>query len=203
MNKNSVDHFKHKSKSWDMSSMRVKNAKSIAGLIVKNIDFKEDMEVMDLGAGTGLLSYFIAPQVAKIIAVDNSPSMLEEFKNKASEFDSETEILAADISKDGLGRTFDGIISSMTIHHVEDTKALFSKLYAMLNDNGFIAIADLDTEDGSFHSDNTGVFHYGFEREILENIAKEAGFKEIKFDLASTINKPHATFTVFLMTAIK
>ena len=203
MNKNSVDHFKHKSKSWDMSSMRVKNAKSIAGLIVKNIDFKEDMEVMDLGAGTGLLSYFIAPQVAKIIAVDNSPSMLEEFKNKASEFDSETEILAADISKDDLGRTFDGIISSMTIHHVEDTKALFSKLYAMLNDNGFIAIADLDTEDGSFHSDNTGVFHYGFEREILENIAKEAGFKEIKFDLASTINKPHATFTVFLMTAIK
>ena len=203
MNKNGVDHFKHKSKSWDMSSMRVKNAKSIADLIVKNIDFKEDMEVIDLGAGTGLLSYFIAPHVAKIIAVDNSPSMLEEFKNKASEFDSETEIIAADISKDDLGRTFDGIISSMTIHHVEDTKALFSKLYDMLNDNGFIAIADLDTEDGSFHSDNAGVFHYGFDRKMLENIAKEVGFKKIKFDLASTINKPHATFTVFLMTAIK
>ena len=203
MNGNTVDYFKNKSKSWDMSSMRVQNAKSIADLIVKNIEFREDMEVMDLGAGTGLLSYFISPHVAKIIAVDNSPSMLEEFKNKASEFDSETEILAADISKDDLGRTFDGIISSMTIHHVEDTKALLSKLYAMLNENGFIAIADLDTEDGSFHSDNAGVFHYGFERKLLEDIAKEVGFKEIQFDLASTINKPHATFTVFLMTAVK
>jgi cyclopropane fatty-acyl-phospholipid synthase-like methyltransferase len=203
MNENSVDHFKNKSKSWDMSSMRVQNAKSIADLIVKNIKFNETMEVMDLGAGTGLLSYFIAPYVAKIIAVDNSPSMLEEFKNKASEFDSETEIMAADISTDDLGRTFDGIISSMTIHHVEDTKALFSKLYALLNDNGFIAIADLDTEDGSFHSDNAGVFHYGFDRKILETIAKEVGFKEITFDLASTINKPQATFTVFLMTAVK
>ena len=203
MNKNSVDHFKHKSKSWDMSSMRVQNAKSISDLIVKNINFRPTMEVMDLGAGTGLLSYFIAPHVAKIVAVDNSPSMLEEFKNKASEFDSETEILAADISKDDLERTFDGIISSMTIHHVEDTKALFSKLYTMLNDTGFIAIADLDTEDGSFHSDNAGVFHYGFDREMLEAIAKEVGFKEITFNLASTINKPQAIFTVFLMTAIK
>jgi cyclopropane fatty-acyl-phospholipid synthase-like methyltransferase len=203
MNKNSVDHFKHKSKSWDMSSMRVQNAKSISDLIVKNINFKPTMEVMDLGAGTGLLSYLIAPHVAKIIAVDNSPSMLEEFKNKASEFESETEILAVDISKDDLERTFDGIISSMTIHHVKDTKALFLKLYTMLNDTGFIAIADLDTEDGSFHSDNAGVFHYGFDREMLETIAKEVGFKEITFDLASTINKPKATFTVFLMTAIK
>ena len=203
MDKTNTDHFKNKSKSWDMSSMRVQNAKSIADLILKNIVFSDTMEVMDLGAGTGLLSYFIAPHVSKIVAVDNSPSMLNEFKNKASEFDSETEIIEADISKDDLNRTFDGIISSMTIHHVEDTKALFSKLYAMLNENGFIAIADLDTEDGSFHSDNAGVFHYGFDRKMLENIAKEVGFKNIRFDLASTINKPQATFTVFLMTASK
>ena len=203
MNKNSVDHFKHKSKSWDMSSMRVKNAKSIADLIVKNIDFHDSMEVMDLGAGTGLLSYFVSPHVDKIIAVDNSPSMLEEFKSKASEFDSHIEVIEADISEKELNRKFDGIISSMTIHHVEDTKVLFSKLYNMLNDDGFIAIADLDSEDGSFHSDNAGVHHHGFDRNELEKIAKEVGFKNIKFDLASTIDKPHCTFTVFLMTAVK
>ena len=203
MKEKQIDHFAHKSKSWDMSSMRVQNAKSIADLIVKNIDFKDEMEVMDLGAGTGLLSYFIAPHVSKIVAIDNSPSMLNEFKSKASEFDSETEVIEADISNDELNRTFDGIISSMTIHHVEDIKALFSKLYAMLNENGFIAIADLDSEDGTFHSDNAGVFHHGFDRNILESVATEIGFKHIKFDLASTINKPHNTFTVFLMTATK
>jgi len=203
MKENRVDHFKHKSKSWDMSSMRVKNAKSIADLIVKNINFNDTMAIMDLGAGTGLLSYFIAPHVSKIIAVDNSPSMLEEFKSKASEFDSQTEVIEADISEEDINRNFDGIISSMTIHHVEETKALFSKLYSMLNENGFIAIADLDSEDGSFHSDNTGVHHHGFDRNELEKLAREVGFKDIKFDLASTIDKPHCTFTVFLMTAVK
>jgi len=198
-----IDHFAHKSKSWDMNSKRVQNAKGIADLIVKNIKLDESMELMDFGAGTGLLSYFVSPHVSKISAVDNSPSMLLEFKNKCDEFSCETEIIEKDLSTDMLDRKFDGIISSMTIHHLEDTKALFFKLYTMLNDGGFIAIADLDTEDGSFHSDNAGVFHHGFEREKLEKQAKDVGFKEIGFELASTINKPHREFTVFLMTGLK
>ena len=130
--------------------------------------------------------------------------MLLEFTKKCDEFGCETEVVEKDLSVDTLDRKFDGIISSMTIHHVEDQKALFSKFYDMLNEGGFIAIADLDdSEDGSFHSDNTGVFHHGFNREALEKVAKEAGFKDIRFDLANTISKPHREFTVFLMTAVK
>jgi cyclopropane fatty-acyl-phospholipid synthase-like methyltransferase len=197
------DLFAHKSKSWDMNSRRVKNAQSIAKIILKNIKLDKEMEIMDLGAGTGLLSFFIAPFVKKVIAVDNSPSMLKEFQNKCDEFQCETEVVEKDLSVDTLDRTFDGIISSMTIHHLEDILALFRKLYAMLDDGGFIAIADLDTEDGSFHSDNTGVFHHGFDREALQVIAEEAGFRDVKFDTASTISKPHRDFTVFLMTAWK
>jgi cyclopropane fatty-acyl-phospholipid synthase-like methyltransferase len=200
---NNVDHFAHKSKSWDMNSKRVQNAKGIADLIVKNINLNNTMELMDFGAGTGLLGYCVAPHVAKIVAVDNSPSMLMEFKNKCDDFSCVTEVIEKDLSTETIDRNFDGIISSMTIHHLEDLSALFAKFYNMLDDNGFIAIADLDLEDGSFHSDNTGVFHHGFDRELLENIALEAGFKDIKFDLASTINKPHCEFTVFLMTGVK
>ena len=200
---NREDLFAHKSKSWDMNSKRVLNAKSIAKLIVNNIELKKNMVLMDFGAGTGLLSYFVAPFVQKITAVDNSPSMLLEFENKCSEFVCETEVIAKDLSTETLERKFDGIISSMTIHHLKDTLALFHKFYAMLEDGGFIALADLDSEDGSFHSDNTGVFHHGFDREALKVIAQEAGFKNISFDTASTIVKPQREFTVFLMTAEK
>jgi cyclopropane fatty-acyl-phospholipid synthase-like methyltransferase len=201
--KTDKDLFAHKSKSWDMNSRRVKNAKSIAELIVKNIKLDKNMEIMDFGAGTGLLSYFIAPYVKKITAVDNSPSMLLEFHSKCDEFSCETEVIEKDLSSDILERKFDGIISSMTVHHIEDIIALFSKFYSMLNDGAFIAIADLDKEDGSFHSDNTGVFHHGFDREVLEVIAEEVGFKEISFATASVISKPHREFTVFLMTAMR
>ena len=196
-----VDHFAHKSKSWDLNSNRVQNAKSIAELIVDNVALSSTMKLMDFGAGTGLLSYFVAPHVNTIVAVDNSPSMLEKFKEKSIEFACKTEVLELDLSQQSINRTFDGIISSMTIHHLKDTKALFQKLYNMLNKDGFIAIADLDSENGTFHSDNTGVFHFGFERKELKAIAKEVGFKEIRFQLASTIKKPHHEFTLFLMLA--
>jgi cyclopropane fatty-acyl-phospholipid synthase-like methyltransferase len=199
----SKDLFAPKSKSWDMNSKRVKNERSIDELIVKNIKLKPTMEVMDFGAGTGLLSFFVAQKVSKIVAVDNSPSMLEEFKKKSHEFASQTEVLELDLSVSSTDRKFDGIISSMTIHHLEDTKTLFSKFYEMLNEDGFIAIADLDTENGSFHSDNTGVFHYGFDREILGEIAEEVGFKNIQFETASIIEKPQCDFSVFLLTAQK
>ena len=198
-----TDHFEHKSKSWDMNSKRVQNAKGIAEHIIQNITLDANMKIMDFGAGTGLLSYFIAPHVHTIVAVDNSPSMLEKFREKSSEFECQTEVLELDLSQTDIDEQYDGIISSMTIHHLEDTKALFQKFYSMLPENGFIALADLDSEDGSFHSDNAGVFHYGFERETLKGIAQEVGFKNIRFELASTINKPHATFTVFLLLAEK
>lgn len=200
---NTKDHFAHKSKSWDMSSKRVKNAKAIASSILNNINLNREMEVMDFGAGTGLLSYFVAPKVGTIVAVDSSPSMLEQFKEKSPEFACKTEIIQKDLSRESIDRVFDGVISSMTIHHVEDTTALFSKFYTMLKPGGFIAIADLDSEDGTFHSEDTGVHHHGFEREILNNIAKNTGFSEINFDTVSIIKKPHREFPVFLMTAVK
>jgi cyclopropane fatty-acyl-phospholipid synthase-like methyltransferase len=200
---NKKDLFENKSKSWDMNSKRVQNAKDISEKIVKNIKLDKSMEIMDFGAGTGLLSYFISHKVAKVVAIDNSLSMLEKFHSKADDFFCETEILEKDLSVDILDRKFDGIISSMTIHHLKDTFTLLKKMYNMLENDGFIAIADLDSEDGSFHSDTNGVFHYGFDRESLESIAKEVGFKEIKFELVSTIRKSQAEFTVFLMTAFR
>jgi len=197
------DYFAHKSKSWDMNSRRVKNAKNIAKLISKNINLSKDMIVMDLGAGTGLLSFFISPFVKKIVAIDNSPSMLKEFISKSDEFISQTEAIETDIMKYQPDFNYNLIVSSMTIHHIKDIPALFSKLYDLLDAGGYIAIADLDSEDGTFHSEDTGVCHLGFDRDWIVDIANKAGFQDIKIQTASIINKPHKDFSVFLLTASK
>jgi len=197
------DLFAHKSKSWDMSSRRVKNAEAIAETIVTHLPLTPQMHLLDLGAGTGLLSFFLAQKVGKITALDNSPSMLEVFAQKRDEFACKTDQLEGDVMQLELPQAYDGIVSSMTIHHIEDIPALLQKLYGMLKPGGFIALADLELEDGSFHSDNNGVFHYGFDTEKLADIAKDAGFGDVAIHHASTIQKPHRDFGVFLLTAKK
>ena len=111
--------------------------------------------------------------------------------------------LNQDILAYPLEETFDGVVSSMTLHHIENLELFFETMYKNLNVGGFIAIADLELEDGSFHSDNTGVFHFGFEKEALCKIVEHSNFKNIKFENINTINKPQRDYGVFLLSASK
>ncbi len=197
------DFFKHKANSYEKNSNRVRNVRNIADAIGKEITFNKSMEIMDFGSGTGLLLENFAPLVNKITAIDMSPSMNQELNNKKDILDCQLEILEIDLSKTKLNKSFDGIISSMTLHHIENIKELFIDFYNMLNSDGIIALADLDIEDGSFHKENTGVHHFGFEADYLIKTAKEAGFKNLKIQPVSIVLKPYGEYPVFLLTGNK
>ena len=195
------DFFKNKAPSYDQVNHRVTNVANIADSMLNHIHFESDMSIMDFGSGTGLLLARIAPVVARICAVDISKSMNEQLAKKQASLSCELEIIEIDLSKSSLDRKFDGIISSMTMHHVDDIKTMFDKFHAMLTNGGFIAIADLEPEDGSFHSEDTGVFHCGFEREQLLNVVKNSGFNNIEITTVSIVHKPQGDYPVFLLTA--
>ena len=194
------DHFEKKADGWDTGNIRVDGAAKIATAINNKINLTSDMEIMDFGVGTGLLGFEIAKSVKKVYGVDTSETMLEKLREKNTP-ELSLEVYHQDITKEPIEREFDGIVSSMTLHHIEDLKAFFNIIYNNLGENGFIAIADLETEDGTFHSDNTGVYHFGFEENQLCKIVEEAGFKDILFENINTINKPNRDFGVFLLTA--
>ncbi|MGH1441050.1 MAG: class I SAM-dependent DNA methyltransferase [Cellvibrionaceae bacterium] len=197
------DHFKQKAQAYDKNKNRVNNVSNIARVMTQAIEFKPDMHIMDFGSGTGLLLERIAPFVKRITAVDISSSMNEQLRAKATSLDCELEIIEQDLTQTEFERTFDGIISSMTLHHVRDIESLFNKLYSLLNSKGVVALADLDKEDGSFHTEDTGVFHFGFDREALCDTARKAGFKNIHIESASIVHKPQGDYPVFLFTAEK
>lgn len=197
------DYFEHKADSYDQVKDRVTNVENIANSILNNVKLDETMEIMDFGSGTGLLLERIASFVEKITAIDISKSMNKQLNRKREDLECELEILEMDLSKSKLDRKFDGIISSMTMHHVDDISAMFDKFYSMLNDGGVIAIADLDIEDGAFHTEDTGVFHFGFDRKNISNSAMESGFRDVKVISASVMQKPHGNYPVFLLTGNK
>jgi predicted TPR repeat methyltransferase len=158
------------------------------------------MQVIDFGTGTGLLGFDIATSVKKVHGVDTSLKMLEKLEEKNTQQLS-IKPYHQDIIKKPLMQKFDGLISSMTLHHIENLEEFFTTIHNTLTQDGFIAIADLQTEDGTFHSDNTGVFHFGFDAVELCKVAENCGFKDIKFENINTIKKLQRDFGVFLLTA--
>ena len=197
-----ADLFKEKSKSWDKGNVQVNTAKIISLAIKNRVSLNKNMQIIDFGVGTGLLGFDIAQDVAQVHGVDISKSMLEKLDIKNTE---ELNIITynQDIIKKPLSLTFDGLISSMTLHHVENLKEFFNTIYKNIKKDGFISIADLEKEDGTFHSDNTGVFHFGFNKNELVGIVKNAGFKDVVFENINTIKKPKKDFGVFLLSAKK
>ena len=194
------DHFANKADNWDKGDIRKSTPFAIAEAIKKRFELNKDMEIMDFGVGTGLLGFEIAKEVKKVFGVDMSLSMLKKLEEKNTP-ELSIEAICQDIVKVPLTQKFDGIISSMTLHHVEDLEAFFVSIKKNLIDTGFLAIADLEKEDGTFHSDNEGVYHFGFQKEELCRIVEACGFKNIVFENITTINKPQRNFGVFLLTA--
>jgi len=198
-----IDRFAEKAGSYEQNPSRVENVSNIGSLIVRVIDLKRSMHIMDFGSGTGLLLENIAPHVGKVTAIDVSGAMNRQLREKMPRLECEVDILELDLTTSSIDRQFDGIVSSMTMHHIEHISAMFRKFYAMTKAGGFIAISDLDAEDGSFHTEDTGVFHHGFDRAEFANAAIDAGFTSVCTCSASVVHKPQGDFGVFLLTAIR
>lgn len=198
--------FDREAGNWD-TPPRVRLANDIAAAVIQRVHLDREMDVLDLGCGTGLLSLQLAPLVRSVTGVDSSKGMLEVLQGKAERagLDNVTG-LAADLDEDkSVAGRYHLVVSSMTLHHIQDVPRLLGRLRRSLHPGGYIALADLDKEDGGFHSDNTGVFHFGFDREELGRHFREAGFSDVGAATAAQMTKPAAnggerTFSIFLMT---
>jgi len=198
-----IDRFAHKASSYEQDQSHIDTVDDIANSIFNVIKLESYMHIIDFGSGTGLLLERVAPHVGRITAVDISGSMNAQLRAKQDELGCALEIIETDLEKSDLNGVVDGIISSMTMHHIQNVEAMFGKFYSMVKPGGFLAISDLDLEDGSFHTEDTGVYHLGFDREEFAKAATAAGFRMVQVSSASVVHKPQGKFPVFLLTAIR
>ncbi len=202
--------FDKEAAQWDANPGRVKLANEVADAIIREAVPSCDMDVLDFGCGTGLVTLRLQPLVRNITGVDSSSGMLGVLEGKIRTQglkNIKTQIV--DFEKGGRveGR-FHLLVSSMTLHHVPDTAGLFIQWHALLLPGGLICFADLDAEDGSFHGDNTGVFHQGFDRDHLKKLLLAAGFRDVRDTTATTMirdveGKGKKEFPVFLILGKK
>lgn len=192
---------------WDANPSRVALAKGVVSAIQKAVPLRADMNVLDFGAGTGLVTLGLLPSIGSLTALDASPEMLRVLEGKLNALGvGNVRTLCCDITTTPLASAqFDLVVSSMALHHVSDVRLAFQRLRPCLRTGGWIALADLDTEDGTFHTDATGVYHNGLDREQVGRWLRQAGFKDTVTGDAYRIVRPSANgqareYPVFLVT---
>lgn len=117
--------------------------KNTTKFIVSNIE--EPKRVLDLGAGTGLLSYFWYRHfpASEYVLVDIADDMLNVARQRFAGIDN-VSYLAADYSREIPPQDFDVIVSALSIHHLEnrDKETLFERIYDKLPEGGLFVNYD-------------------------------------------------------------
>jgi ubiquinone/menaquinone biosynthesis C-methylase UbiE len=194
---------------WDQNEQRVKLSRRVAAAIRDAVALHAGMTALEIGCGTGLVTMELAGPLQHIVATDSSAGMLESLRQKlAGPAAAKITPMQIDLTAGPAplaGRTFDLIYSSMTLHHIRDTAGLLRTCHALLNPGGFLAVADLEPEDGSFHGDMPGVEHHGFVPAQLAALAADCGFVNVGSAAIHVIRKQDAEgrprdYPVFLLT---
>lgn len=108
-----------------------------------------NIKVLDLGAGTGILSAQILsafPQ-AKVLAFDLAQNMLKTCKTNLSAFRERLTLQQGNFAEDDFGSGYDLVVSGLAIHHLDSAgkQQLFHKLFHSMNPGGILLIRDIVT----------------------------------------------------------
>jgi len=162
---------------WDENPEYLQRSKAIAKAMQEALPLHQGMDALECGASSGELSILLAPFLKRVLATDFSTSMIALIQEKCRRLQvHNVSAKLFDPIHDTLPERFDLLFSSMLLHHIPDTLAFFRHCHPLLKPKGYLAIADLDTEDGSFHQDHTGVAHFGFDRNEVKALLKESRF---------------------------
>ena len=203
----STDAFAAKAAEWDENPARVEMATTFFRRVVENVAIQPSDVALDFGCGTGLVGLQLVPYVQKVVMVDNSPAMLDILRQKCEKDGlSSSQVELVEGSMEEVSATnLKLIVTLMALHHVVDTKSLLQQFYNQLNKGGYLAIGDLQTEDGSFHAEK--VPHNGFDPHDVCAALSIAGFQLMLCETFHKMNKPtekgKRSFTQFLILAKK
>jgi ubiquinone/menaquinone biosynthesis C-methylase UbiE len=199
-------HFDENARRWDENPVFQERGRQIAAAIRELVPLNPSMTALDYGCGTGLLSFPMKDELGAITLADSSAGMLAVLTEKiAAQGVPNMSVRKLDLLTDPLPNERYGLIyTAMTLHHIPDTDRILGIFHTLLKPGGYLCIADLDKEDGSFHGIEVDV-HHGFDRDDLAKKVKRDGYNDIRFRTAFEIVKeqeagPRA-YPVFLMAA--
>lgn len=199
-----MSRFDSVARDWDKDQMHIDRSIVIASELEKTIPLNKSMKALEYGAGTGFLSFLLKEKFSEITLMDSSGEMIKVCQEKVDYYGTKhIKPLYFDLEHNNYDQKVDVIYNLMVLHHVNEVEALLIKFYTMLNSGGYLAIADLYAEDGSFHGPDVKV-HWGFNPEKLHETLTSVGFKHIEYKPVFEIKRESGrVYPIFLFVAKK
>jgi len=160
--------------------------------------------IVDLGAGEGTLSQLLAKNARKVIAIDNSPKMVEFGSKLARKHGFKNlEYRLGDIQAPPIEKaTVDLAIFSQALHHAIRPERALAAAHRLLKKNGRVVILDLLAHRFEKARELYADHWLGFSEVQLHELLQKAGFKNTDVRVVSREKQsPH--FQTVFATGIK
>ena len=195
--------FDARAETWDDAN-KVKRAEDVAAAMRRAVPLSRSMKALEYGAGTGLLSFSLRDALGPITLADSSAGMRAVAEQKiATTSTRDVRVIDLDLMRDPVpSERYDLIFSMMVLHHVGDVPRVLAAFNALLSPGGWLCLADLDAEDGSFHGPKVDV-HHGFERGTLRSWLAVAGFADVSIGDCCSIKHGERSYSIFLAACRK
>lgn len=213
--------FNKEAAAWDSRAGVQKASKHASAAILahlKSLSLEKplsELEVLEIGCGTGILSFLLAPHVKRIVAADAAEGMIDVLKQKLAKPGAPKNIVPlallledpedpalppADRRKtDGPRLKFDLITSHLVLHHIPDLRPVLETFHGCLAPGGRVTLTDFEDfgpEAKRFHpsSKMEGVCRHGIGARWMEAIMMQVGFAEVEVEPKWTMSKPVEKF---------
>ena len=163
-----------------------------------------EIDIVDLGAGEGVLSQLLARKARSVICVDNSPSMVKVGTALAKEHGFENlSYLLGDIEEVPLpDDSADLALLSQALHHARKPEKAIAEAWRILRPGGRLAVLDLNQHSFEKARELYADRWLGFSPNRLYHWIKAAGFVDVSVEIVSRESaEPH--FETLLATGIK
>lgn len=148
--------------------------------MLANTPLPQHQTALEVGPGEGEFLSVLSSRFQRVIALDNSESMLDKARVFSAEQqlgnvefihgDTETAVQQA--------LQADCVVINMVLHHVPSPAHLFDDISQLLNKEGCLLVADLCHHDQQWARDACGDVWLGFEPDDFSSWAHHAGLKE-------------------------
>ncbi len=114
---------------WDTMRLTYYDERVIEQL-AERTQLNPTQTVVDVGTGTGFVAAGLASRAARVIALDNSPGMLEVARANLERLDIDNaELREADVSSLTLpDDSVDAAVANMVLHHAQDPAAMLVEM---------------------------------------------------------------------------